>query len=267
MLQSLSGGISSRVRDRGNKEDDGEEAAADDDNDDEEDVDNNDEEDDYKGDEDDEEDAKVAANELSEEIERKPLPSALWSSKMGPTQSNLKKDMDKVDKQKVQTLRGGGGKWQVTNNSTGFSDTGQKTQARNPKCEPSRTPRRMKGSADLREWMRFMEDPRTKAAIAEVVREMDEEAEEERRRYDEEHDFESDESDSFLSHDTQYVRQLRASQAEEVKNGSTKMIQTMDDNNNMPKGGIAESSDTGQKTQARKTQGEVVPTESRTKND
>ena len=167
----------------------------------------------------------------------------------------------------MRTLRGGGGKWQVTNNSTGFSDTGQKTQARNPKCEPSRTPRRMKGSADLREWMRFMEDPRTKAAIAEVVREMDKEAEEERRRYDEEHDFESDESDSFLSHDTQYVRQLRASQAEEVKNGSTKMIQTMDDNNNMPKGGIAESSDTGQKTQARKTQGEVILTESRAEND
>ena len=95
MLQSLSGGISSRVHDRGNKEDDGEEAAADND------VDNDDEEDDDDGDEDDEENAKFAANELSEEIGRKPLPSALRSSKMGPIQSNLKKDNDKVDKQEV----------------------------------------------------------------------------------------------------------------------------------------------------------------------
>ena len=53
-----------------------------------------------------------------------------------------------------------------------------------------------------------------------------------------------------------------------IKNGLTKMIQKkMDDNNNMLNGGIAESSDTGQKTQARKTQGEVILTESRAKND
>ena len=184
---------------------------------------------------------------------------------MGPIQSNLKKDKDEVDKQEVRTLRGGGGKWQVTNNSTGFSDTGQKTQARNPECEPSRTPRRMKGCADLRKWRIFMEVSRTKAVIAEVVREMDEEAEEERRRYDEEHDFESD---SILSQDTQDEIKLGASQVDVIKNGLTKRIQKKtENNNNMPNEGIAESSDTGQKTQACKTQGEVILTESRAKND
>ena len=130
------------VNDNENKEDDGEEVAADDDNEDEEDDDNNKEEDDDDDDEDDKEDAKFAANKLSEEIGRKPLPSALRSSKMGPIQSNLKKDNDEVDKQEVRTLREGGGyvnnsnyKWQVSNNNskneddTGFSNTGQKTQA------------------------------------------------------------------------------------------------------------------------------------------
>ena len=53
-----------------------------------------------------------------------------------------------------------------------------------------------------------------------------------------------------------------------IKKGSTKMIQkTMDDNNNMLNGGIAESSDKGQKTQACKTQGEAILTESRAEND
>ena len=41
----------------------------------------------------------------------------------------------------------------------------------------------------------------------------------------------------------------------------------MDNNNNMSNGGIAESCDTGQKTQARKTQSEVILTESRAEND
>ena len=110
-----------------------------------------------------------------------------------------------------------------------------------------------------------MEDPRTKAVIAAVNRENYEEIEEERRRQDEEHGYESD---SNLSQDIQDEIKLGASQVDVIKNGLTKMIQKkMDDNNNMSNGGIAESSDTGQKTQARKTQGEVILTESRAKND
>ena len=102
--------------------------------------------------------------------------------------------------------------------STGFSDTSQKTQARNTQSEALSMPKRMKGSVDIREWLRFMEDPRTKAATAALKREVEEEMEEERRSYDGDHDLESDKRE--------YVRQLIACpltltlcQAEEVKNG------------------------------------------------
>ena len=86
------------VNDNENKGDGGEEASADDENGNKEDGDNDKEEDDYDGAEDDKKDTKFAANKLSEEIERKPPPSAVRSRKM-------------------RTL---------INDSTGISDTGQK---------------------------------------------------------------------------------------------------------------------------------------------